>query len=81
RTFLVKIFYNLFLKIDDSTLKEIFQRVASTEKLSFMKDAFRLFLSHFVLKNNRPVDEQENNPTIRRRCQTAIDILTSSNNI
>ncbi|CAF4576821.1 unnamed protein product [Rotaria sp. Silwood1] len=69
RTFLVELFVKLFNEIDDASLKNIFQ-FPSTQNYKFVKDALRLFLSHFILKKSNHTE------LIHRRCQIAIDQLS-----
>ncbi|CAF1396808.1 unnamed protein product [Adineta ricciae] len=69
RTFLVELFVKLFENTDDASLKNIFQ-FSSTQNYKFVKEAFRLFLSHFILKKSNFSD------LVHRRCQIAINQLS-----
>ncbi|CAF1269039.1 unnamed protein product [Adineta steineri] len=69
RTFLVELFVKLFNEIDDASLRNIFQ-FPSTQNYKFVKDAFRLFLSHFILNKTNYSE------LVHRRCQIAINQLS-----
>ncbi|CAF3781611.1 unnamed protein product [Rotaria sordida] len=69
RKFLVELFVKLFNEIDDVSLKNIFQ-FSSTQNYKFVKDALRLFLSHFILKKSN------HSELVHRRCQIAFDQLS-----
>jgi hypothetical protein len=69
RTFLVELFVKLFNETDDKSLKSIFQ-FSSTQNYKFVKDALRLFLSHFILKKSNYSE------LVHNRCQIVIDQLS-----
>ncbi|CAF3745252.1 unnamed protein product [Rotaria socialis] len=70
RTFLVELFIKIFDNTDDGLLKSIFQ-FPSKQNYKFVKDALRLFLSHFILKKSN------HSELVHRRCQIAIDQLSN----
>ncbi|UJR29904.1 hypothetical protein I4U23_017452 [Adineta vaga] len=69
RTFLVELFVKLFENTDDASLQNIFQ-FPLTKNYKFVRDALRLFLSHFISKKSIYSD------LVHRRCQIAINELS-----
>lgn len=66
---MIDLFVKLFNETDDMTLKDIFQ-FSSKQNMKFLKEALRLFLSHFILKKSTF------SQLIHHRCQIVINQLS-----
>lgn len=70
RTFLVNLFVQLFNELDETSLKNLFQLSSTMKNSKFLREALRLFLSHFIEKKS------SYSPLIHHRCQIVIHQLS-----